>query len=169
MAKRGVLMLVLAALVAAVSGAGHPKRRDASLLDLSVNNDYCVQGADRCCLKGALKTPTLKLLIIYPPSGSTCAQKTTREFVTYNVGGGRFRKIKVEDTYSVLIPLNKLKRAGGEVCVDYAQAGPGCNALDKLCSSSGCRALLWTRKFKRQAGEKKNFCCVSFNGEYTAN
>ncbi|GBF98893.1 hypothetical protein Rsub_11531 [Raphidocelis subcapitata] len=131
---------------------------------VSVNNDNCVQGADRCCLKGALKTPTLKRLIVFPPSGSTCAQKSTRKFVTYNVAGGRFRKTKV-DGVRVLIPLNKLKRVGGEVCVDFAAAGgiPGCNGFDKLCSSSGCRALLWTRKFKRQAGEKKNFCCVSFN------
>ncbi|GBF98892.1 hypothetical protein Rsub_11530 [Raphidocelis subcapitata] len=130
---------------------------------VGVNNN-CTQGANRCCLKGALKTPILKRLIVYPPSGSTCAQKTTRKFVTYNVAGGRFRKTKV-DGVRVLIPLNKLKRVGGEVCVDFSAASgiPGCNAFDKLCSSSGCRALLWTRKFKRQAGEKKNFCCVSLD------
>ncbi|GBF98895.1 hypothetical protein Rsub_11533 [Raphidocelis subcapitata] len=130
---------------------------------VGVNNN-CAQGANRCCLKGALKTPILKRLIVYPPSGSTCAQKSTRKFVMYNVAGGRFRKTKV-DGVRVLIPLNKLKRAGGEVCVDFSAASgiPGCNTFDKLCSSSGCRALLWTRKFKRQAGEKKNFCCVSFD------
>lgn len=42
----------------------------------------------------------------------------------------------------------------------------GCSSFSNLCSSSGCRALLWTRKFKRQKGEARKFCCVAFGSEH---
>jgi hypothetical protein len=61
-------------------------------------------------------------------------------------------------------PPPKKKQKNAETAA--ASNSAGCDRFNDLCGGGGggCRALLWTRKFKRQRGEKRNFCCVAFGG-----